>query len=176
MPALTKSLPKYRKHRASGQAVVTIAGVDHYLGPHRTAASRREYDRLVAEWLTRGRQPAPSADTGPTVVEVVAAYNASPTCGRARSALCGRATFDTTGPNRTRHSTTAASGSSSSAPSRKHPPALPRSGRVVSLLPVLPREVGSWAFLFDAEGPGRRLLTSLGASGGRSDCPRNRPR
>ena len=27
MPRLTKSLPKYRKHRASGQAVVTLAQV-----------------------------------------------------------------------------------------------------------------------------------------------------
>ncbi|QDV72480.1 tyrosine-type recombinase/integrase [Botrimarina mediterranea] len=74
MPTLSKSLPKYRKHRASGQAVVTIAGVDHYLGPHRSVTSRREYDRLVAEWLARGRQPAPSAETGPKVVEVLAAY------------------------------------------------------------------------------------------------------
>jgi len=73
MPALSKSLPKYRKHGASGQAVVTIAGVDHYLGPHRSATSRRDYDRLVAGWLARGRQPAPSAATGPTVVEVLAA-------------------------------------------------------------------------------------------------------
>jgi hypothetical protein len=31
MPKLTKAVPKYRKHRASGQAVVTIAGQDHYL-------------------------------------------------------------------------------------------------------------------------------------------------
>jgi integrase len=32
MPTLKKALPKYRKHRASGQAVVTICGQDHYLG------------------------------------------------------------------------------------------------------------------------------------------------
>jgi hypothetical protein len=42
-------------HRASGQAVVTIAGQDHYLGPHGTTASRIEYDRLVGEWLAAGR-------------------------------------------------------------------------------------------------------------------------
>ena len=48
MPRLTKSVPKYRKHRASGQAVVTLSGVDHYLGPRGTKASRIEYDRLVA--------------------------------------------------------------------------------------------------------------------------------
>ena len=55
MPKLSKSLPKYRKHRASGQAVVTLNSVDHYLGPHGTKASKTEYDRLVAEWLSRGR-------------------------------------------------------------------------------------------------------------------------
>lgn len=64
MPSLTKSLPKYRWRWASGQAVVTIAGVDHYLGPHQSATSRREYDRLVAEWLVaewlaRGRAAGP---------------------------------------------------------------------------------------------------------------------
>ena len=33
MPKLVASLPKYRRHKASGQAMVTIAGKDHYLGP-----------------------------------------------------------------------------------------------------------------------------------------------
>ena len=53
MPKLTNSVPKYRKHRASGQAVVTLNGRDHYLGPHGTKASRIEYDRK--------RPPAPSS-------------------------------------------------------------------------------------------------------------------
>lgn len=51
----SKSLPKYRKHKASGQAVVNLSGVDRYLGPHGTKANKLEYDRLVAEWLARGR-------------------------------------------------------------------------------------------------------------------------
>ncbi|MEO8493844.1 MAG: hypothetical protein ABI614_02150 [Planctomycetota bacterium] len=42
MPRLTNSLPKYRKHRASGQAVVTLAGKDRYLGRYGTKASERE--------------------------------------------------------------------------------------------------------------------------------------
>jgi hypothetical protein len=37
-------LLKYRKHRASGQAVVTLNGRDFYLGPHNTKASKLEYD------------------------------------------------------------------------------------------------------------------------------------
>ena len=54
MPRLTRTTPKYRRHKASGQAVVTIEGRDHYLGPWRTKASTIEYDRLIGEWLTYG--------------------------------------------------------------------------------------------------------------------------
>lgn len=48
-------IPKYRKHKASKQAVVTLSGKDHYLGPHGSKASRLLYDRLIAEWLAAGR-------------------------------------------------------------------------------------------------------------------------
>ena len=33
MPKLVSSLPKYRLHRASGQALVTLSGMDIYLHP-----------------------------------------------------------------------------------------------------------------------------------------------
>jgi integrase len=52
MPRLNGKVPTYRLHRASGQAIVTLNGRDHYLGPHGTQASRMQYDRLVCEWLT----------------------------------------------------------------------------------------------------------------------------
>lgn len=56
MPTLqTDRLPRYRKHKASGQAIVTVAGRDHYLGPHGTAVSKLEYDRLITNWLANGR-------------------------------------------------------------------------------------------------------------------------
>lgn len=48
------SLPTYRLHRPSGRAVVTIAGKDHYLGAFNSPESRRAYDQLMAELLTRG--------------------------------------------------------------------------------------------------------------------------
>jgi integrase len=48
-------IPGYRRHRASGQAVVTLSGRDYYLGRYGSAESRREYERRVAEWLARGR-------------------------------------------------------------------------------------------------------------------------
>jgi hypothetical protein len=46
-----KRVPGYRLHKASGQAVVTVRGKDHYLGKHGTAKSNAEYDRIIAEYL-----------------------------------------------------------------------------------------------------------------------------
>jgi integrase len=68
-------IPKYRKHRASGQAVVTLNGRDCYLGTHGTKASRIEYDRLIAEWLAAGRQLA-AVDLGTdlTIAELLIRY------------------------------------------------------------------------------------------------------
>jgi integrase len=74
VPKLVNSVPKYRKHRASGQAIVTLSGVDHYLGPHGTKASKEFYDRLIAEWLQNGRQSQLGVDDGITLVELCAKY------------------------------------------------------------------------------------------------------
>jgi integrase len=73
MPKLTNAYPAHARHRASGQAVVTLNGTDVYLGPHGTRASKTEYDRVVAEWLANGRR-SPSAVPDLTVVELVAVY------------------------------------------------------------------------------------------------------
>ena len=59
MPRLSNSLPKYRRHRPSGQAVVTLSGRDFYLGPYGTKASKLEYDRLIG---AMARQRPPDAD------------------------------------------------------------------------------------------------------------------
>lgn len=72
MPSLNGRLPAYRLHKNSGQAVVTLNSKDHYLGEFGSTESRSEYDRLIAEWLGRGRQPnianlSPSADPSVTV-------------------------------------------------------------------------------------------------------------
>ena len=75
MPRLIQAVPKYRKHRASGQAIVTINGRDHYLGPHNSKLSKLEYDRLVTEWLSSGRSASfGAAQPELTVVELVADY------------------------------------------------------------------------------------------------------
>ncbi|MGA2231111.1 MAG: site-specific integrase, partial [Tepidisphaeraceae bacterium] len=73
MPLLTQSNPKYRRHRASGQAVVTIHGRDHYLGPWNTKASKAEYDRIIGEFLANGRQTVLDA-TNITVLELIDRY------------------------------------------------------------------------------------------------------
>ena len=39
--------PAYRHHKASGQAVVTIAGRQVYLGVYDSPESHREYNRLI---------------------------------------------------------------------------------------------------------------------------------
>jgi integrase len=76
MPVLKEALPKYRKHKASGQAVVAIQGQDFYLGPWNSQASHVEYDRIIAEYLAAGRQlpvkRASAADL--TIVEILARY------------------------------------------------------------------------------------------------------
>jgi integrase len=76
MPRLVNATPKYRRHKPSGQAVVCIAGQETYLGPYASKESRREYDRLIGEWLAAGRPSttAPKSDAGLTVTELAAAY------------------------------------------------------------------------------------------------------
>lgn len=69
-------VPTYRRHRASGLAIVTLDGRDHYLGPHGSETSRAEYDRLVGEWMAHGRRLPLAGDERPavTVAEVLAAF------------------------------------------------------------------------------------------------------
>lgn len=76
MPKLTNKLPAYRLHKPSGRAVVTVAGKVYYLGKYGSTESRAEYERVVAEWLTRSRRPNPIPGLGPnlTVSEVMIAY------------------------------------------------------------------------------------------------------
>lgn len=74
MPKLTSAVPRYRKHRASGQAVCTIGGKDFYLGPHGTKASRVQYDRLILEWLGANRRLPQQPEQGITISELIADF------------------------------------------------------------------------------------------------------
>ncbi|MGV3604880.1 MAG: site-specific integrase [Planctomycetaceae bacterium] len=67
MPRLTHKQPSYRKHKASGRAVVSIAGKDVYLnGKYGSKESRDHYDRVIAEWLGAGRPSGPQ----PQAIEI----------------------------------------------------------------------------------------------------------
>jgi hypothetical protein len=52
MPALLPSrVPSYRRHKPTGQAVVTLNGKDIYLGRWNISASKAEYNRLLGSGL-----------------------------------------------------------------------------------------------------------------------------
>ncbi|MEM9367354.1 MAG: site-specific integrase [Planctomycetota bacterium] len=53
MPRLTRRVPSYRHHKASGQAVVKIDGREIYLGEFDSKASRDKYDQLVGQLIAR---------------------------------------------------------------------------------------------------------------------------
>jgi len=54
MPKLLDRNPSYRRHKATGQAVVALSGRDFYLGPWNSAKSRAEYRRRIGEWHAAG--------------------------------------------------------------------------------------------------------------------------
>ena len=58
------SVTGLRHHKASGKAVVTFSGQDIYCGTWGTKVALAEYDRVVAEWLARGRRPLSETDHG----------------------------------------------------------------------------------------------------------------
>jgi integrase len=57
MPKLRNKLPSYCRHKASGQAVVTLDGRDRYLGTYGTQESYSNYEQLVAKWLAMQKTP-----------------------------------------------------------------------------------------------------------------------
>jgi len=54
-------IPSLRLHKPSQQAVVTIAGRDHYCGPWGSRRAQTEHQRLVGEWLASGGAPRVTA-------------------------------------------------------------------------------------------------------------------
>jgi hypothetical protein len=74
MPRLLERNPSYRKHKATGQAVVTLSGRDFYLGPWQSAESKHEYTRLVREWNAAGGVIPGSGGDSLTIVELLKAF------------------------------------------------------------------------------------------------------
>jgi hypothetical protein len=65
MPRRVNSNPRYSRHRAAGQAIVTIEGNDIYLGLWNSAASKAEY------------AIASSASSSPTAAAVLPKWEAA---------------------------------------------------------------------------------------------------
>lgn len=74
MPKLINRTPKYRRHKATGQAVVTLSGRDYYLGPWQSAKSKREHARLTSQWLAAGESLFESPADTLSVEELLAAF------------------------------------------------------------------------------------------------------
>jgi integrase len=74
MPRCVNRNPRYSKHKASGQAVVTVDGKDFYLGPWNSKTSKVEYDRLIGQWLAGGRHLPTSDAQDISVAEVIERY------------------------------------------------------------------------------------------------------
>src|SRR5689334_17802953 len=74
-PELTRRLPKYRLHKPSGQAVVTLGGRDIYLGRWDSPESHAAYDGQIQRWLAQGRPNAfGAAEGGCTVAELALGF------------------------------------------------------------------------------------------------------
>jgi integrase len=75
----TLRVPKMRLHKASGQAIVTLAGRDVYLGRWSDREKHEHYRRAIAEWMAAGcpRQPLRLASGSALTIEQLAdAYEA----------------------------------------------------------------------------------------------------
>lgn len=69
-------VPAYCFHKAKKQAYVRLSGEFIYLGEYGSPESHAMYQRVVAEWLSRGRTPRTESNSGdgPSVNEVLLAY------------------------------------------------------------------------------------------------------
>jgi len=70
-----KSIPSYRLHRASGQAIVTLDGKMHYLGEYGSPESRKKCADLIKKYEDAGHRLPPTRDQAEiTVEELVGKY------------------------------------------------------------------------------------------------------
>jgi integrase len=81
MAGRPRSVPSYRRHKQSGQALITLTDGfggrrDVLLGKYGSKESRVEYARLIAEWEATGRRLPAATDPGSdlTINELLAAF------------------------------------------------------------------------------------------------------
>lgn len=70
---MSKRKPSLRLHKPSKQAVVTLNGRDHYLGPWGSRRAQIEFERLIGEWSANGGV-SKAAEHAVTVAELVLGY------------------------------------------------------------------------------------------------------
>ncbi len=114
MPRPRSIVPKYRLHKATGQAVVTVRTADGgrkdvYLGRYRSPESRKEYERIIAQLGASAAAAAPSNPAHDvTVAEALVAFLkcAFPLSGRTFDAIFAKLRSDrvTAVPSRIRQS------------------------------------------------------------------------
>jgi integrase len=69
-------IPKMRRQKrpdGNDMALVELSGERHYLGKWKSKDAKDEYERVVAEWIARGRKPKPPTDDA-LIVECCDAY------------------------------------------------------------------------------------------------------
>ena len=81
MPRKPSTVPAYRHRRDRGIAVVTLTDSvtkqrrEVWLGPYDSRESKEHYERVVAEWLSRGRRFTPESHSGNlTIDDVIVAF------------------------------------------------------------------------------------------------------
>src|SRR4051794_35075590 len=81
MSDCSRLVPSYRRHKQSGQAIVTLTDGqggrrDVLLGKHGTKVSRLEYARVIGEWEAGGRGLVVARAAGPdlSVNELAVAF------------------------------------------------------------------------------------------------------
>ena len=65
----TGYIPQHCHHKPTGQGYVRLNGKALYTGVWGSTESRREYDRLVQEWISRGRAAPPTARANEYLIE-----------------------------------------------------------------------------------------------------------
>jgi integrase len=73
MPRKSGKVPGYGRHKHSGQAVVRLDGVDHYLGPYGSDQSHELYERLITEWRAKRQEQSLLGPATPTDVRATGA-------------------------------------------------------------------------------------------------------
>jgi integrase len=71
MPRLTKSNPKYRRHKASDRAFVELDGKRFYLGAFGSPDSKAKYNQLVGEYLLADRSVPASLGQDSAQVSII---------------------------------------------------------------------------------------------------------